>query len=329
MTATRLISAELISELISMPEVIEVTEEVYALHGRKSVVMPAKVNLDLAASGEPNWFNAMPAFVPTLGAAGIKWVGGFINNPPRRRLGYLQSLLILNDPITGEALAVMDGVLITALRTGASAAVATKWLGRPNSGSVTLLGAGVQGRAVANALSVLCDWIEELIVCDIIAGHAERFAKSLKGELNFRVNTATDVQGAVRSADVIITATTANEPLLFRDWLKPGALVVTLGSYQELDHGVVLGADERIVDDRVQCLHRGEFASLFNLGKLSASDLSAELGDVVVGAYLPRMNEDAIIVASLVGLGSVDIACAQRVYERALTRADVPSFSFS
>lgn len=328
MTDTLLIDRDEVLANLTYPEVLQVVEDVYAAHGRDQVSMPPKISLDLSASGEPNWSNAMPAYIPLLNAAGIKWAGGYLHNPARRGLDYVQSLIVLTDPITGLPLAVMDGGAITNLRTGAAAAVAARWLASTESGVIVMFGAGAQARSTARSVQEWCPWAREFRVVDIRRDAARAFVEEMRPQLTLRVSAAEDPAQAVSEADVIVTATTANEPLVYKAWVRPGALVVTLGSYQELDPELVLSADLLVVDDREQCLHRGELVPLLEAGRLQPDDVDAEIGEIVAGVEPGRRAASDVIVADLIGLGSIDIACARRVYERVSRNGRSPNFSF-
>lgn len=328
MHKTMLVSRKQILELLTPQDVLETVEEVYAEHGRGNVVMPAKITLDMSASGEPNWSNAMPAYLPGKGAAGIKWAGGYLYNPTRRGLDYVQAMMILNDPITGLPLAVMDAGAVTTLRTGATAAVAARWLAKPRSGRVVMIGAGAQGRSTARMMNAWCPWVKEFLVHDVRPEAVDAFVRDLAPELAMAVGRVDDLAAAVAGADVVVTGTTANEPLVMKDWVQPGTLIVTLGSYQELDPALVLGADKLIVDDREQCLHRGELVPLLESGQLSPDAVNLEIGEVLAGKKPGRERDTDIIVAVLIGLGSIDIACARLIYDRLAANGHADTFCF-
>lgn len=328
MNDTILVARDQILDLITRDEILQVVEDVYAAHGRGNVSMPTKITLNMSASGEPNWSNAMPAYIPEMEAAGIKWAGGYLHNPSRRQLDYVQATMILNDPLTGLPLAIMDAGAITTLRTGATAAVAASWLARSDSKRLVMFGAGAQGRSTAQMIDARCPFIEEFLVYDVYEEYAQSFVREIQPQVDFKVTVATDPEEAVRMADVIVTATTANKPLVMKDWVQPGTLIVTLGSYQELDPEIVLGADVLIVDDRDQCLTRGELVPVLESGELDPERVNTEIGEVIVGSKDGRRNRNDIIVADLIGLGSIDIACARRIYERIRDSGEAMTFSF-
>ena len=136
---------------VTMKEIIDALEIAFREHGNGKVEMPPKPGVHT----QPDAFiHAMPAWIPALHSVGVKWVSGYPDNF-KRGLPYIAGLLILNDEVTGIPLAVMDCSWITAMRTGAATAVAAKYLARPESESVGILGCGVQGRSNLDALNVL------------------------------------------------------------------------------------------------------------------------------------------------------------------------------
>jgi len=136
---------------VGMAEIIESLELAFREKARGKVEMPPKPGIHPKGDA---FIHAMPAFIPSLGSAGIKWVSGFPENP-KLGLPYISGLLILNDPETGLPTTVMDCTWITAMRTGAATALAAKYLARPDSETVGILGCGVQGRSNLEALQVL------------------------------------------------------------------------------------------------------------------------------------------------------------------------------
>jgi ornithine cyclodeaminase/alanine dehydrogenase-like protein (mu-crystallin family) len=168
---------------ITMAEVIEALEAAFREKGEGRVEMPPKPGIH--PGGGDNFIHAMPAYIPALKSAGIKWVSGFPGNQ-KRGLPYITGLLILNDPETGLPISVMDCVYITAMRTGAATAVGARYLARPDSSVAGVLGCGVQGRSNAEALSVLFP-LERVMAYDVSAEAAQRYADEMSARLNLEV----------------------------------------------------------------------------------------------------------------------------------------------
>jgi ornithine cyclodeaminase/alanine dehydrogenase-like protein (mu-crystallin family) len=325
---TRLLSQRDVALALAGVDALRTTEQALRAHGTGDAVMPAKVGLDLSRSGRPNWMNSMPGYLPELGVAGLKWAGGFVENPRRFGLPYIMAILVLLDPDTGRVLAVLEAGTITSARTGAATAVAAKWLAVPDAARVGLVGAGAQARtSLAHLVRVRP--IREVRVFDAAPGAADRFCDemaSVAPAADLRV--VPSVADAVARADVVVTATWADEPLVDADDLAPTAFVASLGSHQELAPAVVLEADKVVCDHWEQCTHRGELKRLVAEGRFTRRDLWAELGDVVAGKVAGREPGDGRIVASLVGMATEDVALGKAVYDRAVELGLGTEFAF-
>lgn len=311
-----LVSQEDVKKHLNMKRTIEVVEEVYKAHGKNLVNMPSKITLDLGESNDwPPYggsYNAMPAYLGgDFDISGIKWVWGFEDNP-KKGLPYIGGTILLNDPRTGEQLAMMDGSYITDIRTGATAGVAAKYLARKDSKEVAIIGAGVVGRM---SLLAICDVlnITKARVYDIRDQASIRFSIDMESKTGVEITPAKSNKEAVINADIIVTATIANEPLVMNEWLKEGALVISLGSFQELDENIPLSANKLIVDNWEQNSHRGELLKLVKEGKISKDNIYAEMPDILVGEKEGRENDLEKICASIIGMGSVDIGIAGEI----------------
>ena len=246
------------------------------------------------------FFGVMPAVSDTV--MGIKLVTFYPNNAARGLPTHL-AMIQLFAPETGEALALIDGRLITEMRTAAVSAAATKVLAAPDAKVLAILGSGVQARAHVEALAHVRDF-QEIRGWGRTRAHAERFAE----EVGARVMEAED---AVRGADVIVTATAATEPILEGAWLKPGAHVNAIGwrghTSRELDDAAM--ANVVVVESREaahdQC---GDVI-------LSGAKIHAELGEILAGDKPARADETTVFDS--VGIAVEDIAAARLVYEAA------------
>jgi len=314
---TLLIKESVIKEVINLAEICDTVEETYRYHGLNKVVMPAKITLNINPVNHQAWMNAMPAYVEPLEAAGIKWAGGFINNPCKYNLPYVQATLILNNPVTGERLAIMDGSYISDTRTGSAASVSAKYTARKDSRIVTIIGAGVQARWTLRTL-IRYFKLDEVRIVDIIPEAASNYVRELTNETGIKIVPFTSGDEAARGADIIFTMTTAEIPVVHKDSIDRGATVISLGSYQELDDDFTLSADKVIVDSTEQCLHRGELAHLVETGKFCEQDVYSELGPIVAGTKAGRESDEERILVVPIGLGSLDMAIGRKAYNRAL-----------
>jgi len=326
--STRLISRQQIERSIDMADALSVVEEVLRGQALGRVAMPAKITMDLAGFGIKGWSTAMPAYIESLGASGLKLVSGYAENRARHGLPFLIALIVVQDPTTGYPLAVLEGVHITNLRTAALNALVVKLYARLESHRLGLIGGGVQGRYAVAAIQRVIG-LEEVRVFDIDPAASASFARDVAATSGVAVTVCADAEQAVRGADVVITATTATSPIVRRAWLGPGVTAISVGSQgQEFEDEAVLGADKLICDSWEQCTHLGELRSLAESGRLTRADVYAEIGDTVAGLRAGRENNDEYILVVPIGLGSLDIALARVAYDRVVAAGGGASFRF-
>jgi alanine dehydrogenase len=313
---TVILSDEDVAALLPHEEVVGMVDTVFQEWGRGNVVMPPKVNLDMSRCGYEAWANAMPAYLPGAGFGGLKWVGGYGNNPAHGR-PYIMGIVVLTDPESGQTLALMDGVYISDWRTGASAAVAAKYLARPGATKIAMIGAGAQGRKATVCLHSIFPQAE-FAVADLSAPQREAFCRELQERYSVPVSNAESVAAATDGADVVVLLTTARQPFVRAEWIAEGAVVLAMGSYQQAEDDLLLGADRIVVDCWGQAAHRGELKPLVEAGRLSEQDVAAELGFVAAGVKPGRTSPQERVLGVLVGLGAHDVYVAGQVYQRAL-----------
>lgn len=290
-------------------------DTVFQEWGNGNVVMPPKVNLDMSRSGHASWANAMPAYLPSCNVGGLKWVGGYGSNPAKG-MPYIMGIVVLTDPETGETLALMDGIYISDWRTGASAAIAAKYLAREGTEKIALIGAGAQGKTAATCLHEVFP-AARLAVADISEERRLAFCTEMQEKYSVPVSSAATVEEAVSDADVVVLLTTAHEPFVKAEWIPEGCLTLAMGSYQQTEDEAILNSDKIIVDCWGQAEHRGELKLLVEAGKIAESDIAAELGDIAAGLKPGRTSPKERIMAVLVGLGAHDVYVAGQVYQRA------------
>lgn len=305
-----------VAACVSVPEVIGIVEAVYRAHGIGVVQLPPKITLDMGETG--GWphlggaANVMPAYIEPLHAMGVKWAAGFFDNPARG-LPSVTAVIVLNDPHTGVPVAVMDGTLITNLRTGAAGVVAAKHLAKEPCRDVALIGAGRQGKTLLAAFETVFPEASLRIYDRNVAAAAALAQEAARG----RAAAFASPEEVCDGADVIVTATTSRVPIIKQAWAKSGCLVVSLGSFQELEDDLTLGADGIIVDSWEQNTHRGELVHLVATGRLTRNDIRGEIGAVIAGQIKGRRCAEETILACLIGVGSLDIGVAYHVYQTA------------
>jgi ornithine cyclodeaminase/alanine dehydrogenase-like protein (mu-crystallin family) len=230
------------------------------------------------------------------------------------------SQVLLYHAETGMPVCLMEAGWVTALKTGASTALTVEGLCRSDASILTLFGAGLQGRMHLEALNVIRDWAYVWLV-DVDAARAERVAREMGAALGLNLRTAGSPESAVRESDVVVTVTTGSGELVRRDWLKPGALVCKMGSYQELELEVITEADKLVVDSWAYVSHRvPELARLLDEGRLTREALHAEWPEIVAGRAPGRETDEERIAYVALGIWGEYAAILPAVYHRAVEK---------
>ena len=229
-------------------------------------------------------------------------------------------LLVLNNSQNGVPVAIMDATYISALRTGAVTGVAAKYLARSDSTTVAMIGAGVQARTQLAALRCVLPELSFVRVYDIRAESAQCYSKEVSEQFGLEVRPVERAEDAVVGADIIVTITTADEPIVKAAWVGEGTFFSHAGSYQEEEEQVVLDSHKIVVDDWVQVRHRGTsiLGRMYSQGLLDDSDIYASLGELVSGERPGRESRDERIFFAPIGMGIEDVAVGYQVYQRAL-----------
>ena len=298
---------------VTMREVIDALAVAFGEHGRGRTEMPPKPGIHTMPDA---FIHAMPAFIPAMHAAGLKWVGGYPTNQARG-LPYITGLLILNDDETGFPLAVMDCTWITAMRTGAASALSARYLARPESSTVGILGCGVQGRTNLEALSVLFP-VGDVLAYDNHPGVAERYAEEMGAMLGLKVTAVREPREAVSGRDMVVTA----GPILHTPhatikagWLDAGAFA-SLVDYDSFWDGAALQEVDKFCTDDVPQLEYYRSIGYFQ----SIPPIHASLGELVTGQKPGRETATERTIGCNLGLALDDMATAPIIYRRAMER---------
>lgn len=298
---------------LDMPTIIDLLEGAFREKGAGRVEMPPKPGIHT----QPDAFiHAMPAYIPALRSAGLKWVSGYPENHTRG-LPYIAGLLILNDVETGFPYTVMDCTWITAVRTGAATALAARYLARPDSEVVGVLACGVQGRTNLEALAALFP-IRRVVAYDISPAAQRRYVEEMTAQLGLDVVGVDEPREAVVQSDLVVTAGPILKhptPTIGRDWLQPGAFAsaVDFDSYWQPE--ALAQIDRLAVDDHAQ------FQYYKTVGYFQGTpDPYADLGEIVAGHKPGRERDDERTMAINLGLALDDMAVAPEIYRRARER---------
>ncbi|MFW9861758.1 MAG: ornithine cyclodeaminase family protein [Candidatus Thorarchaeota archaeon] len=304
--------ADVIATGLTMSEIVDALEVAFREKGKGLVEMPPKPGIHPGDGN--NFIHAMPAYIPSLKSAGVKWVSGFPENE-KRGLPYISGLLILNDSETGLPISVMDCIWITAMRTGAATAVSAKYLARNDSSSVGVLGCGVQGRSNIEALAVGFP-LEKVIAYDINTNSARLYAKEISDRFGLEVEVVNNPKQAVTGCDIIVTA----GPILKKPhatikagWMDEGAFasLVDFDSYWHPD--ALRESSKFCTDDTAQLRHYQEIGYFQNI-----PPVHADLGELVAGVKSGRQTRKEKNMTANLGLALDDMAVAPLIYHRAI-----------
>ena len=296
---------------LPMLSIIDALEQMFAEKGEGRVEMPPKPGIH---TRKDSFIHAMPAYIPSLESAGVKWISGYPGNQAKG-LPYITGLLILNDPETGIPTAIMDATWITAQRTGAATAVAARHLARPDSTTAGIIACGVQGRSNLQALACVFS-LTRVRVFDLHKDAAERFAREMSAELELDIEIVADPKQAVVDTDLVVTSGPILKkptPVIEADWLAPGAFAcpVDFDSYWT---GAALRQADKLATDDVGQL--GYYREAGYFGDTPAP--YADLGQIVAGLEPGREPEDERTIAINLGLALEDMATAMPVVARAV-----------
>jgi ornithine cyclodeaminase len=303
----RILDEEQVTQLLPMDECIAAMEEVLESLAREELFNPLR--LALRPPGADNLMGLMTAY-----RAGASYALKAVVVAPansERGLDPHQGTVTLFDGVTGIPRAVMNASAITAIRTAAVSALATRTLMRRDARTLAILGTGHQGGPHLEAHRAVHDW-ERIVMWSRTPGKASQFAG---------VEEAASAEEAVRAADVVVTVTSAREPVVQRAWLRPGTHVTAAGSSipttRELDSQTMADAS-LFVDRRESTVNEaGDYLFPMREGAIGPDHIKAELGEVLIGSHAGRTSDDELTVFKSLGLAVEDLAAAEYVLRRA------------
>jgi len=294
-----------------MKSIVKAVEDVFLEKGEGRTEMPPKPGIHPM---KDSFIHAMPAYVASMKAAGMKWVSGFPANQ-KRGLPYISGLLILNDPVTGLPLCVMDCSWVTAKRTGAATAVAAKYLARRDSKVLGILGCGVQGRTNVEALKVVFPRLEEVRAFDIDARALEKYARHVEAVHGLRVEKVNAPKQAVVGSDIVVTAGPIlkhPKPVIQASWFREGAFACPLDFDSYWKSSAMCASDKFCTDDRGQLEYYRTIGYFRGIPKVHA-----DLGEIVAGARKARETSEERIMSMNLGVAIEDMATSIRIFESA------------
>jgi ornithine cyclodeaminase len=272
------------------------------IHGRRISMHPAYIGGDVQVTG-------------------IKWIPSNPENPAKRNMPRANALTILNDPETGFPLAIMDGTVISAMRTGAVVGVGAKYLARPEAQVAGLIGAGVINRTQLMALHVALKQLRQVKLFDLAPEKARAFATEMSERLNLQIEIVDSARAAVEGADVVAPATNVgpSDRYIRAEWIKASAYLANL-SVNDYTLEAVSTCTKIVVDNKKQLQVPGAILTdMVSEGLVNRDDI-VELGAIISGKKPGRTTDEERIFFSPLGMGIEDLINAHRVYQEARRR---------
>jgi alanine dehydrogenase len=304
--------------LLTPAEYVDCVEHAFRMHGLGRVYMEPKGHIVLDRyQGE---FEVMPSYIEEPEAAACKWVSIREDNT-KYELPAVFSILVYTHPETGFPLAICDGSYHTLMRTGASAAVSAKRLARADSSVLAIIGTGSVAQGTLATCDAVFEW-REVRVWSRTQASIDRFLQSERPRFpHLLIEGSTDLEQAVRGADVVVTGTHARGWIVADAWIEPGTHIAALGAdlegEQEL-HPAILQRARIFVDDIRQCVPDGEINVALREGLIAESDVAGEIGKVICGELEGRQSDEQITVFDSTGIALQDSATVPLEYERAI-----------
>lgn len=316
---TLLLTKEEVRGLISMKEAIGTVEEAYRAFNSDQVVQPGYTGIHLPSPrGEIDFklgYDKSSEMISMKASS-----GGFIDNPTAHGVPNGMGTILLFDARSCALVCVMEGSLITGLRTGAAGAVSVKALARTSSKRIASIGTGNQARMQVRAISEVMR-IEEIHAWDENPDALSKFESDIERELGIAVVPESSKQEAVERADILVTTTRGKGSLVEAGWVRPGTHIVAIGTdqrgKQELDPEIFRNA--KIVNDSIaQCTEKGETWHPLSSNIITRDDIHAEIGEILLGRKPGRESDEEVTIFDSTGMAIQDNTTAAKIYRNAM-----------
>jgi len=315
-----LIDGDEVERAANMKTIMNAVENAFSEVSRGSVIAPRRSQIQLNRHNGTIFI--MPSYIEGAEIFAAKIVSSHPDNPDRFETPTISGYIMLIDPKNGEAIALMDGKYITALRTGAVSGLAIKYMARKESSRIGMIGTGIQARTQLIGAKEVLDHIDEVCVFDKIPLRSATFAAEMSSELGLDIIKVKNNEDAVCSMDVVIEATTSMTPVFDGDWLKEGAHINSVGwmgpSSRQLDDATIRRS--RIVVDTLEgaLAESGDLIIPLEQGVIEQNSVRAELSEVISGTVEGRTDDKEITLFKAVGFAPADAAAAKAVYDVAV-----------
>ncbi len=316
------LNADEVNLLLSMEVCIELMSNALADLSRGEMLLPLRMVV------RPPDARGVMAMMPAYrrgehSVYGLKAICFFHGNPEYGKDAH-QGCVLLSSGVTGELLAIINASAITALRTAAVSAVATRLLSRPDANDLAIVGAGVQARTHLIALSHVRPIVKARVVSQN-PEHPKQLADEMQTRLPFPIEPVVHIEEALKGANLIVTATNARQPVLRREWISPGAHINAIGTYspesREID-SATMAAARIFVDRRESALNEaGDYLLAAKEGLIGPDSILAEVGEVLLRQKPGRTSIEQITLFKSLGLAIEDMACAEYLYQQAQAKS--------
>lgn len=326
---TLLLTKNEVRNLISLSSVIAAVEDAYRAFSSGQVEQPDYIGIHLPAPRGEIDFKL--GYLKSSEMISMKASsGGFIDNPSLHGVPNGMGTILLFDAQSCALVCVMDGSLITGLRTGAAGAISVRLLARKDAKKVTSIGIGNQARMQIRSIREVMR-IEEIHAWHSNPETLSRYKADIEREFNIPVVMAASKRDAVEQADILITTTRGKGSLVEAEWIKPGTHIVAIGTdapgKQELAPEIFRNA-KIVTDSTRQCSQKGETWHALNRGTISISSIHAEIGEILMGTKAGRENAEEITIFDSTGMAAQDNTTANAIYQSALCQNVGTRFSF-
>lgn len=315
---TLLLKKSDVLKLLDIKEVIASVEEGYKAYCSGQVTQPDIVSVEIPEhNGE---MDIKSGYSKNTQIISVKCASGFYDNQKKTELPNSMSTVLLFDGSTGFPLCIMDGSLITGYRTGAAGAVSARVLARKDAKDVAVIGTGEQARMQILALNAVLP-VERILVWGRSAEQLSVYRREMEEAVGCKVEICAEPEAAVKTADIIITTTPSKTPIVKKEWIRPGSHIIAVGAdmegKQELDAAIFQGA-KVVVDNRSQCMTRGETQNPLKQEIISQEEIHCEIGEILLGRKPGRENDAEITIFDATGMAVQDNVTAAKIYERAI-----------
>lgn len=311
-----ILSATDLNKSLTMPDCIDAMEQAFIAVSKGEMEMPLRTSINMPKDNAVSLY--MPAYHAPSGLATIKTVLLNYDNPAKGQ-PLIHGVINAFDSTTGHPIAFIDGEVISTMRTGAGAGIATKLLANPDAEVMAIFGVGPNAETQVEAVCAVRD-IKKLIIFNRTPEKAKIFAEKIQAKLNLEITIA-KAEAELKEADIIGTATTSNTPVFADENVKPGAHINGIGSYRpsaaELPTETVKRA-RVYADQRSACLSEaGDLTQRIDAGIINKNHIVGEIGELTQGKIIGRQSHDEITFFKSVGIGAQDLFCVKLAIEKA------------